>query len=48
MPKNSNNCHVLVVMDDVYAQKPLTEYTHNAGYQSLGVNEARKAAAIVA
>ncbi len=48
MPPTPNAFSVLVVMDDVYAQKALTEYAHNAGYRSSGVAEARKAAATIA
>ena len=48
MPLSPNSFTVLVVMDDVYAQKALTEYSRQAGYRSSGVSEARKAAATIA
>ncbi len=48
MPLSPNSFSVLIVMDDVYAQKALTEYARHAGYRSLGVAETRKAAAIIA
>ena len=35
-------------MDDVYAQKALTEYARHAGYLSSGVSDPRKAAATIA
>jgi len=48
MPLSSNSFSVLIVMDDVYAQKALTEYARHAGYRTSGVAETRKAAAIIA
>lgn len=48
MPLSPRSFSVLVVMDDVYAQKALTEYARHAGYLSSGVSDPRKAAATIA